>query len=169
MTNSAPGSNPDIRICQFFELRTRNDPSTIYRYQNYFINQDKLFPNVHNGDLYQFAPFRAEGSLSSLNGENGLLRVLFPNIEYGLQLLYRVNNNRLTRLRINTMWLTANNEYSSAVFPEYYVGIGSSISETTLELRFRSAIDSVASNFPARTLTKELVGLLPLDSNVNLR
>jgi hypothetical protein len=161
-------NTPDIRICQFFDMTSRMG-TYFFRYQNYFVNQDKRYPSEINGDLYQFAPFRAEGSVSSLNGENELLRILFPNIEYALQLLHEADGNRLTRLNLYTMWLTADNEYTTTIFPEYYVGIGSSISETTIELRFRSAIDSVTSNFPARTLTRELVGPLPLDSNVSLR
>lgn len=159
---------PDIRICQFFDMRSRAE-NKFFRYQNYFANQDKRYPSIHTGDLYQFAPFRAEGSVSSLNGENEVLRVLFPNVEYSLQLLHEADGNRLTRLELHTMWLTVENEYTTTVFPEFYIGIGSSISETTIELRFRSAIDSVVSNFPARTLTRELVGPLPLDSSINLR
>jgi len=160
-------NTPDIRICQFFELTPRDVTKPIRRFQNYFVNQDKQFPS-HNGDRYQFAPFRAEGSVASLNGENNVLQVLFPNIEIALQLLHDIDGNRLTRLRLNTMWLTSSDDYSAKVQAEYFVGIGSSISETTLELRFRSAIDSVTSNFPNRTLTRELVGPLPLDANVRL-
>jgi hypothetical protein len=49
------------------------------------------------------------------------------------------------------------------------VGIGASVSETTIELRYRSAIDSVISNFPSRTVTRQLVGPLPLNANISLR
>jgi hypothetical protein len=161
-------NTPDIRICQFFDMKSKQG-NRFFKFQNYFVNQDKRYPSLQSGDLYQFAPFRAEGSVSSLNGENELLRVLFPNIDYALQLLHEADGNRLTRLNLYTMWLTSDNEYTTTVFPEFYIGIGSSISETTIELRFRSAIDSVAGNFPARTLTKELVGPLPLDSNITLQ
>ena len=53
-------------------------PNTIYhRYQNFFVNETKIF----DGQQYAFAPFRAEGTVSNLGGDNTLLQVLFPNIE----------------------------------------------------------------------------------------
>ena len=37
------------------------------------------------------------------------------------------------------------------------------------ELRFRSAIDSVGSTFPGRSFTRDMVGPLPLNSELYLR
>jgi hypothetical protein len=84
-------------------------------------------------------------------------------------MLYAGDGNRLSTLELATVWLTADGNYTNNIQIEYYVGVGSSISDTTLELRFRSAIDSVTSNFPNRTLTRELVGPLPLDSQLVLQ
>jgi hypothetical protein len=39
----------------------------------------------------------------------------------------------------------------------------------TVELRFNTAADSVASNFPAQRLNQQNVGILPLDSALSLR
>jgi hypothetical protein len=72
---------------------------------------------------------------------------------------------------LTTVWLTATNAIAAngATQQEFLVGIGASLSETTIELRFRSAIDSVISGFPARSVTRQLVGPLPLNSNVVLQ
>lgn len=157
----------DIRICQFFRLTARN--GNIYRFQNYFANQQR----TNAAELHDFAPFRVEGSVTSLNGENSIVQVLFPNIEYALQLLRDADGNRLSQLRLTTQWLALNASgvevNSPNVYTEFFTGVGSSISETTLELRFRSAVDSVVSNFPARVLTQQNVGILPLDSQVGMR
>lgn len=153
----------DIRICQFAYLVGSNKNE--YAFQNYFVNETKTYDKI----AYQFAPFRAEGSMASLNGENAILQVLFPNVEIGVRFLQTCDGNRLSTLYLTTVWLTSTGAYTNNVQKEYYVGIGSSISETTLELRFRSAIDSVASNFPNRTLTRESVGILPLDASISLR
>lgn len=153
----------DIRICQFFNLTASN--GSRYLFQNYFANENKTY----NGITYAFAPFRAEGSMASLNGENSVLQVLFPNIEIALRLLQSGNGNRLSRLTLTTVWLTAAGAFTNNVQTEYYVGTGSSISETTLELRFRSAIDSVTANFPNRILDRQLVGPLPLDAQIILQ
>ena len=159
----------DIRIAQFFKLtaaRNRDGtPGQKHYYQNYFANEDKKY----GGESYSFAPFQTQGTTAALNGDNSVLQVLFPNVDFAVQLLYSSNSNRLSVLELTTQWLTAENEYAGTALTEYYIGIGSSISETTLELRFRSSVDSVASNFPNRTLTRELAGILPLDAQLILQ
>lgn len=153
----------DIRIAQFFNLTT--SAGSGYYFQNYFANEDKSY----GGRIYSFAPFRTEGTTASLNGDNNILQVLFPNIEIALRLLQAGDGNRLSRLTLTTVWLTADGSYTTNQLAEYYIGTGSSISDTTIELRFRSAIDSVASNFPNRQITRDLVGPLPLDSQIRLQ
>ena len=86
----------DIRICQFLVLTTST--GAIHQYQNYFSNQQIIY----GGKQYEFAPFRAEGSISSLNGDNSLLQVLFPNIELIVRLLDAGNGNRLSTLVLTT-------------------------------------------------------------------
>lgn len=142
-----------------------NDPNTVYhRYQNFFVNETKTY----NNQFYAFAPFRAEGTVSNLGGDNTLLQVLFPNVEVALRLVEQGNGNRLSRLILTTQWLNA--DFAPVkTYEERYIGIGAAFSDTTIELRFRSAMDSVGAQFPARTLTRNLVGLLPLSANVSLR
>jgi hypothetical protein len=155
----------DIRIAQFFDLTTTD--GTRHLYQNYFVNEVYTYA----GQRYNFAPFRAEGSLANNTGDNTIMQVLFPNVEFALRLLDAGNGNRLSRLVLTTVWLTATNAIAAngATQQEFLVGIGASLSETTIELRFRSAIDSVISGFPARSVTRQLVGPLPLNSNVVLQ
>lgn len=162
----------DIRIVQFMYLRTRTYNSstqtytyTDHRYQNYFINTVKTYAGAN----FEFAPFRAEGAVLNLTGDNPVLQVLFPNVDFSVQLLHNGDGNRLSQLELTTVWLDSTGAYTNVATTEYYVGLGASISETTLELRFRSAIDSAANNFPARTLTTTNTGPLPLDAQLSLQ
>jgi hypothetical protein len=152
----------EIRVGHFFRLVTSD--GAIHRYQNYFIGENKSYL----GESYSFAPFQPEGSTATLNGDNQQLRVLFPNIEYALVLLDKGDGNRLSELRLTTAWLDAAGQVSNAL-TDFYLGIGAGFSETTIELRFRSAIDSIGSEFPGRTFTRELVGPLPLNAELSLR
>lgn len=151
----------EIRIVQYFKLVTTTQT---LRYQNYFVGQTSTYLS----EPYAFAPFRADGALATLNGDNENLRILFPNVEVALRLVEQANGNRLSELTFITAWLNANEQILTTI-TDYYIGIGASYSETTIELRFRSAVDSVGSVFPARTLTRELVGPLPLNSELYLR
>lgn len=151
-----------IRIAQYFKLTTSN--GLIHRYQNYFIGEASSYLS----ESYSFAPFQAEGTTASLGGDNEQLRILFPHIEYALVLVEAGDGNRLSQLQLTTAWLSASGQVANAV-SDFYIGVGAGFSETTIELRFRSAIDSVGSAFPARTLSRELVGPLPLNSELYLR
>jgi hypothetical protein len=152
----------EIRIAQYFKLATAG--GVIHRYQNYFVGASSTYLS----ESYSFAPFQASGALATLNGDNETLQVLFPNLEVVLRLVEQANGNRLSTLAFTTAWLNASDQILTPL-TDYYIGIGASFSETTVELRFRSAIDSVGSAFPARTLTRENVGPLPLNSELYLR
>ena len=152
----------EIRIAQYFDLL---DVSGIrHRYQNYFVREPKSIAGVR----YEFAPFRAEGSTANLNGDNSVIRILFPNLEFAIRLVEQGDGNRLSELTLTTQWLNAANAVVRS-YEERYVGIGASYSETTIELRYRTAMDSVGATFPARTLTRSLVGPLPLNAQLVLQ
>lgn len=151
-----------IRIAQYFDLRDSNDRR--YTYQNYFVQQQVPL----NGVLYEFAPFQAEGSASSLGGDNSAIRILFPSIDYSIFLVEKADGNRLSKLTLTHQWLNANDS-QIRIYEERYIGIGASFSETTVELRYRSAMDSVQKSFPGRRLSQSLVGSLPLNEQINLQ
>lgn len=160
-------SENQIRICQFFELETTTKPTDTppYRYQNYFINENKTFGGVS----YSFVPFEIEGGVSSLNADNQQVTLRLPASEYAVRLVEEGDGNRLSKLVVYTRFITAAEGIPDTGPEEYYVGIGASFSDDTIELRFRSALDGVAAGFPARTLTERNVGILPLESNLSLR
>jgi hypothetical protein len=155
-------SDSRIRVCNFLNLRTADN--TRHRYQNYFINEQITF----KGERFDFIPFRAEGSVSSLNGENQSLRILLPAQPVIITLVEAGNGNRLSTLTLTTAWLDARGAVQTSI-DDFFSGTGASFSDETVELRFRSAMDSVSTSFPARTLTQENVGILPLNSDLTLR
>ena len=151
----------EIRICNFFDLETTTGKR--HYYQNYFIAESKSFL----GQPYAFAPLQADGALANLNGDNQQLRVLFPAQELVIRLVEEGDGNSLSVLRLTTAWVTAAGAISTT-FTDYFIGTGSTFSDTAVELRFRSSMDSVGANFPARTLTSDNVGILPLNAELYL-
>lgn len=151
-----------IRIAQFFYLVDQQNRK--YSYQNYFVQASKKLGTIN----YTFAPFRTEGTVSNVTGDNALLQVLFPADDFSIALTEQADGNRFTRLTLTTQWLNAN-EQTIRTEEERYVGIGASFSDTTLELRFRSAMDSVGARFPARTMTLQNVGPLPVSSQISFQ
>lgn len=152
----------EIRICQFLDLTTNN--GSRYRYQNYFIGGNYTLL----GQSYAFMPFQANGALASLNGENSQLSILFPNQELIIRLVEAGEGNRLSVLALTTAWLTPAGGIATK-FTDYFVGTGAAFNDDTVELRFRSSMDSVGAQFPGRTFTVDNVGVLPLNAELYLR
>lgn len=159
----------EIRIAQFFRLEvSRADgalANKVHRYQNYFIGETKPLA----GEAYEFSPFQADGALASLNGDNQQLRVLFPSQEVSIRLVEEGNGNRLSVLKLTTLWTNAAGALNGAQFTDFFIGVGATFNEDTIELRFRSSMDSVGAGFPARVLTVDNVGILPLEANLSLQ
>ena len=153
----------ELRIVQFFDLETDNGKT--HEFQNYFVNESKSF----GGKSFSFAPFRVDGSVSSLNGDNNQITVLFPATEYAVRLVEAGEGNRKSLLILDTRFVNQSGSIGNAGPREIFVGLGASFSTDTIELRFSSALDAVASNFPANSLTSENVGFLPLESALSLR
>jgi hypothetical protein len=138
-----------VRIAQYFALKGysssfdwsqpensgfNKDKVYSHFYQNFFVNETRQW----NGNQYAFAPFRGEGTTSALGGDNPIVQLLFPNVEVAIRLVEQANGSRLSRLTLSTVWLNeALNQIKA--YEERYVGIGASFSDTTIELRFRSA------------------------------
>ena len=145
----------EIRICQFIKIEPSRGSN--HYYQNYFIKETKSF----KGNNYSFAPFEAEGGVSSLNADNQQITIRLPASEYAIRLVEEGEGNRLSKLLLCTRFITAAGAIPDTGPEEYYVGIGASFSDDTVELRFRSALDGVAEAkaLPASTLTEENVGI----------
>ena len=151
-----------IRIVQYFNLTATGGP---YRYQNYFVGDNSTL----DGLTYSFAPFQVNGGVSSLNGDNIQIQVLFPANEVSLTLLDVAEGNRKSSLILYTRTISNNGIISDTGPQEQFIGLGASVGLETIELRFNTAADSVAANFPAQRLNQENVGILPLDSALSLR
>lgn len=164
-----------VIIAHFIELTTSS--GSLHRFQNFFYEGTSSVAIPGAGSpLYEFAPFRAEGSLASLNGDNAPLRLLFPHSAFSVALVEEGNGNRLSQLGLKTVWLgnagslADYNAYSVvAQYEEFYIGIGASFDDTTIELRFRSSMDSVGAGFPRRTFNSTNVGILPINAEIALR
>jgi len=157
----------EIRLVQFFDFTDANGSNDEkYRFQNYFVNEKKSKGNKS----FNFAPFQVVGGVSSIGGDNSQIQILFPATQYAIALVESANGNRKSQLELTTKTVNAAGTVTNAFLAqEFYIGLGAAFSESTIELRFNTAVDAVGSNFPAQRLSEDNVGILPLDSALSLR
>ena len=95
--------------------------------------------------------------------------MLFPSTEYAVRLVEAGEGNRKSLLILDTRFVSSSGNIGDSGPHEIFIGLGATFSVDTIELRFSSAIDSVASNFPANSLNESNVGILPLEATLSLR
>lgn len=167
-----------IRVAHFAFIETANQRS--HYYQNYFFGKDYAAVAVPGSafPVYRHAPFEARGSTAALNGDNPAMQLLFPHSAFTIAMVEDGEGNRLSKLKLTTVWMAVvgngditnyNNYVATNQYTEYYTGIGAAFSDTTVELRFRSAMDSVGAGFPTQQLNAQNVGLLPLNADLVLQ
>lgn len=174
-----------INIAHFIVIESPT--GKVRRFQNFFHSEsggtsmpdnNKRFANDPQGgedsSIYTFAPFSTQGSTAQLNGDNEPMVLLFPFTTFGVKIVEEFDGNRLSKLQMKTVWMETNDpeggQYSVlSRYTEFFLGIGASFSETTIELRFRSAMDSVGARFPTGIFTKDNVGILPTESRISAR
>lgn len=167
---------PTIRLAHFAYIRTRNGRD--HRYQNFFLGSSTSSTAIPGTGApgYNYAPFQAQGSTAALGGDNPTMQLLFPHTAFAIALVEEGEGNRLSQLELKTVWMANTGNISNyaaystvSQYTEYYIGVGASFSDTTIELRFRSAMDSVGAGFPGQRLSSQNVGILPLNADLNLR
>lgn len=166
---------PTIRVANFAYIRTANGRN--HYYQNYFFGKDftaVAIPGT-SAPTYRHAPFEVKGSTAALGGDNPSTQLLFPHSAFAIALVEDGQNNHLSRLELKTVWMASNDptNYSSysvtSQYTEYYIGVGAAFSDSTIELRFRSAMDSVGAGFPGQQFNRQNVGILPLNADLVLQ
>ena len=140
---------------------------TVAEYQNFFIEKNV----VQNGLTYRFLPFGFSGVTVNRSGDGLESTVVLPNNALSKSWAVRaINNNYVAEVDV----LLINRELepnASHNIVHTYTGqiVGGNWDETSLNLSLSSVLDAVGTDVPRRSLTKDLVGNLPITSNVRLQ
>ena len=151
-------------------LRIKANNTVNYRFQNFFIGEQL----THNGDDYQFLPFGFSGVTVNRTGDGLEATLVFPNNAlsrpWGREAIESSFVMEVEVLIIEdpdpSSGLTATHTTVHT-----YTGIttGGQYDEAALSLELSSVLDAVGTDVPRRSLTQDLVGNLPISSNVRLQ
>jgi hypothetical protein len=152
-----------LAIGNYLELVPRSGSD--YRFQNFHIGKIGVYRG--NSD-YSFLPFGFSGITVNRQGDNVDAELVFPNNAISRPWATQAIQERW-EARIRTVRVDPDNiNEAELLFP--YVGLVSSggWDDTALTLRLNTVLDAVGTEVPHRALTENLVGPLPVTSNVRL-
>ena len=154
----------DLALGNYLDLSTPSGGET-YRFQNFYINKTATF----NGKEYGFLPFGFSGITVNRTGDNVEASLVFPN-NY-ISRPWGVNAVQDLWVATVLVLILDPDDPTSGDPLHTYVGQVSNGSwdETSLQLRLDTVLDAVGSDVPMRRLTQQLVGAIPVSSNVRLR
>lgn len=136
-----------------------------YQFQNYWVNEDVTY----NAITYGYMPFAFSGSAVTKSGDNQPATLAFPNnaLSRGWAAT-AINDQWVATIRI--MLLDPNDKTQGTVISQYVGQIVSGGWDTsTLKLNMASVFDAVGADVPRKKLSQQLVGHLPLTSNVRVQ
>ena len=147
-------------------LRIKQGENTQYRFQNFFINQQI----THQSANYTFVPFGFSGVTVNRTGDGLEATVVFPNNE--LSRAWGVNAiNQNWVMEVDVLIIDNDAKDGPHNIVHSYTGqvVGGQWDEVSLNLQLSTVLDAVGTDVPRRSLTKELVGNLPIANNVRLQ
>lgn len=135
------------------------------RFQNYWIGENAPY----GGESFGFLPFVFSGATTTKSGDNQPASLAFPNNALSRAWAETaIREQWLAQCRV--MLLDPADRNSTIVLSTYVAQIVSgNWGEAGIEIRMASVLDAVGSDVPRKKLTKQLVGNLPISSNVRLQ
>ena len=148
----------ELAYGQFLDLTSGN--GTIYRWQNFWIKE--------NVDGYSFIPFGFSGLTTNRQGDNVDAVLVFPNNELSRQWALLATQQKWLA-KVQVVLFDPDDKTKRTVLHNYIGQVSTSgWGDTTINLRLNTLLDAVGSDVPARRLTQNLVGYVPISSNIQL-
>lgn len=158
-----------LAFAQYVTLRTENGNGN-YNFQNYWVNEDAQFTSTEMGTnyTYGFMPFIFNGITVTKAGDNQPAALTFPNNELSRGWAETAIANNWVAY-VHTVLVNPDNKTDTQLITKY-VGqiVAGRWDASSLQLEMASVLDAVGNDVPRKRLTKQLVGSLPLTSNVRV-
>ena len=153
-------------------LRIRPKTSVKYRFQNFFLTQNMRLKGTTDPGTrtYTFIPFGFSGVTVNRTGDGLEASLVFPN-------------NKITRkwaidaieeywiMEVDVLIIDSDDRAGSHQIVHTYTGQVTSgqWDNVSLNLQLNTILDAVGTDVPRRSLTRELVGNLPITNSVRLQ
>jgi len=147
-------------------LRIKPDLNVLYYYQNFFIQGTTLY----KGSTYGFAPFGFSGVTVNRSGDGLEATVVFPNNDITRSwAVEAIDQYWVMEVDVLIIDETDNNGSHQPVHTYTGQVTGGQWDNVTVSLQLTSVLDAVGTDVPRRSLTRKLIGNLPISSNVRLQ
>jgi hypothetical protein len=148
----------------------------VNRFQNFFMNGSMSHKPGGTGDTrtYQFAPFGFSGVTVNRSGDGLEATLVFPNNDLTRGWALDAIDERYT-IQVDVLIIEDTDPVTGpaathTVVHTYFGQVtGGQWDQVSLNLELSSVLDAVGTDVPMRSLTKKLIGNLPVSNSVRLQ
>ena len=164
-----------VSFVEVFKLDKNNNKSTIHLLQNAKRDHNKDVKDSSNtisfkGKNYHYLPFIYQGTIINKSGDNIESNLIMGNHPISMAKAQDAVVNKYF-LEVNVC-IAANddiNNVTNVLTTDTWLAASLSYDPEVVEILLSSAIDSVGVNVPSLVLTTEVVGKLPVSSDIQNR
>ena len=140
--------------------------SVQFRFQNFFIGQDMTY----DGKTYGFVPFGFSGVTVNRTGDGLESSLVFPNNDLTRGWAVTAIKEHFV-MEVDVLIIDSSSASGSHNRVHTYTGqvVGGQWDNASLNLQLGGVLDAVGTDVPRRSLTRKLVGNLPVSNNVRLQ
>ena len=146
-----------------FDGNNPNKSGTAFRPYNKFQNGKHGVVSSHN-----YLSFIYQGAARNRSGDNMTSSLLLANSEISMRFAVEAVTEKY-HVKIETYLMTEAFEQKTKLTEEQWLVSSMSYDPETIEVILSSAIDAVGANAPDKTLTRSMVGSLPVTGSLQNR
>ena len=164
-----------VTFVEVFKIDKNNNKSTIHLLQNAKRDHNKDVKDSSNtisfkGKNYHYLPFIYQGTIINKSGDNIESNLIMGN--------HPLSMNKAREAVINKYFVEVNvciaanddiNNVTNVLTTDTWLAASLSYDPEVVEILLSSAIDSVGVNVPSLVLTTDVVGKLPVSSDIQNR
>ena len=151
-------------------IRINRADETVERFQNFFIGKELR----HKGQGYRFVPFGFSGVTVNRSGDGLESALVFPNND--LTRSWAVTAIEVRHVIEVDVLIIENSDPEAGLTTPHttvhsYIGqvTGGQWDNVSLNLELSSVLDAVGTDIPRRSLTRKIIGNLPISNGVRLQ
>ncbi len=154
-------------------LRIKSGKAIDYRFQNFFVGKDIKYKDQlsdSNVKLYSFVPFGFSGVTVTRTGDGLEASIVFPNNNLSRKWVIQAVEE-FWLMEVDVLIIDSDDKDANHNRVHTYTGqvVSGQWDNVSANLQLSTVLDAVGTDIPRRSLTRELIGNLPVTNNVRLQ
>lgn len=154
-------------------IRIKSGKTIDYRFQNFFVGKSIKYKDELldlKTKIYSFVPFGFSGVTVTRTGDGLEASIVFPNNDLSRQWVIQAVEE-FWLIEVDVLIIDSSDKNANHSRVHTYTGqvVSGQWDNVSANLQLSTVLDAVGTDIPRRSLTRQLIGNLPVTNNVRLQ